>query len=68
LNSEQTTNQTFQVTTSHDGRIGVTVFVEGKPNLVLWLDAESPGAAERLALHLATQVDRVSVNLGTRQH
>jgi hypothetical protein len=60
LNSEQTTDQTFRVTTSPDGRIGVTVFVEGKPNVVLWLDAENSGAAERLALHLETQVDRVS--------
>ncbi len=68
LKSEQTTDQTFRVTTSPDGRIGVTVFVEGRPNLVLWLGSENEGAAERLALHLETQVDQVSTSLGvTRQ-
>jgi hypothetical protein len=60
MGSEQTTDQTFRVTHTPDGRIGVTVFVEGKPGVVLWLDAEDPRAAERLALHLETQIDRVS--------
>jgi hypothetical protein len=60
MESEQTTEQTFRVTKAPDGRIGVAVFVQGKPNLVLWLGTENPGAAQRLALHLETQVDRVS--------
>ena len=60
LESEQTTEQTFRVTSTPEGRLGVAVFVEGKPSLVLWLGSESHPAAERLALHLETQVDRVS--------
>jgi hypothetical protein len=60
MDSEQTTHQTFRVTSTPEGRIGVTVFVEGKPGLVLWLASENSSAAERLALHLETQVDRVS--------
>jgi hypothetical protein len=58
--SEQTTEQTFRVTSTPDGRLGVAVFVQGKPSLILWLGSESQPAAERLALHLETQVDRVS--------
>jgi hypothetical protein len=60
MNSEQTTDQTFRVTSTPDGRIGVSVFIDGKPCLVLWLDSHNPSAAERLALHLETQIDRVS--------
>jgi hypothetical protein len=60
LESEQTTEQTFRVTSTPEGRLGVAVFVQGKPSLVLWLGSESHPAAERLALHLETQVDRVS--------
>jgi hypothetical protein len=60
LESEQTTEQTFRVTSTPEGRLGVAVFVQGKPSLVLWLGSESHSAAERLALHLETQVDRVS--------
>ena len=52
LESEQTTEQTFRVTSTPEGRLGVAVFVEGKPSLVLWLGSESHPAAERLALHL----------------
>jgi hypothetical protein len=60
MDSEQTTDQTFCVTSTPEGRIGVTVFVKGKPGVVLWLGSDDPSAAERLALHLETQVDRVS--------
>jgi len=60
MDSEQTTDQTFRVTSTPDGRSGVTVFVDGKPGVVLWLDSKNARAAERLALHLETQVDRVS--------
>ncbi len=60
MDSEQTTDQTFRVTSTPDGRSGVTVFVDGKPGVVLWLDSENARAAERLALYLETQVDRVS--------
>ena len=60
LDSEQTTEQTFRVTSTPEGRLGVAVFVQGQPSLVLWLGSESEPAAERLALHLETQVDRVS--------
>jgi hypothetical protein len=60
MDSEQTTDQTFCVTSTPEGRIGVTVFVTGKPGVVLWLGSDDPSAAERLALHLETQVDRVS--------
>jgi len=60
LESEQTTEQTFRVTSTPEGRLGVAVFVEGQPSLVLWLGSESHPAAERLALHLETQVDSVS--------
>jgi len=60
MDSEQTTDQTFHVTSTPDGRSGVTVFVDGEPGVVLWLDSKSARAAERLALHLETQVDRVS--------
>jgi hypothetical protein len=60
MESEQTTDQTFRVTMSSDGRVGVAVFVNGAPSVVLWLGSENHGAAERLALHLETQVDRVS--------
>jgi len=60
MQSEQTTEQTFRVTSTPDGRLGVTVFVQGRPSVVLWLGSESERAAERLALHLETQVDRVS--------
>ena len=67
MDSEQTTDQTFRVTSTPDGRIGVTVFVEGKPGVVLWLGAVKPQAAQRLALHLETQVDRVSVPPASRE-
>jgi hypothetical protein len=60
MDSEQTTDQTFRTTSTPEGRIGVTVFVDGKPGVVLWLGSEDASAAERLALHLETQVDRVS--------
>ena len=60
MDSEQTTDQTFRVTSTPDGRSGVMVFVDGKPGVVLWLDSKNARAAERLALHLETQVDRVS--------
>ncbi len=60
LASEQTTNQTFRVTSTPEGRLGVAVFVQGRPSVVLWLGSDSGAAAERLALHLETQVDRVS--------
>jgi len=60
MDSEQTTDQTFRVTSTPDGRMGVTVFVDGKPRVVLWLGLEKSSVAERLALHLETQVDRVS--------
>src|SRR3954447_13622890 len=60
MDSEQTTDQTFRVTSTPEGRIGVTVFVKGKPGVVLWRGSEDASAAERLALHLETQVDRVS--------
>jgi hypothetical protein len=60
LESEQTTGQTFRVTSTPEGRLGVAVLVHGKPSLVLWLGSENQPAAERLALHLETQVDRVS--------
>jgi hypothetical protein len=60
MDSEQTTDQTFRVTSTPDGRMRVTVFVDGKPRVVLWLGLEKSSAAERLALHLETQVDRVS--------
>jgi len=39
-----------------EGRIGVTLFRQGKPGVVLWLGSEDAFAAERLALHLETQV------------
>jgi hypothetical protein len=57
---EQTTDQTFRVTMTPEGRVGVAVFVDGAPRVVLWLASENHRAAERLALHLETQVDRVS--------
>ena len=60
IRSEQTTEQTFRVTRTVEGRLGVAVFVDGKPSVVLWLGSDSHPAAERLALHLETQVDRVS--------
>lgn len=60
MESEQTSEQTFRVTSTQEGRVGVAVFVQGKPSVVLWLGTESHRAAERLALHLETQVDRVS--------
>ena len=60
VDSEQTTDQTFRVTEAPDGRIGVVVFINGNPGIVLWLDGENRPAAARLALHLETQVDRVS--------
>ncbi len=41
MDSEQTTDQTFRVTSTPDGRSGVTVFVDGKPGVVLWLDSEN---------------------------
>ena len=63
MESEQTTSQTFRVTSTPDGKIGVTVVVKGKPNVVLWLGSENHPAAERLALHLETQIDRVSGSL-----
>lgn len=67
MDSEQTTDQTFRVTRTEEGRIGVTVFVRGKPGVVLWLGSENASAAERLALHLKTQVDRVSSPPITRE-
>jgi len=60
MGSEQTTAETFRVTITPDGRVGVAVFVDGKPSVVLWLGSANRMAAERLALHLETQVDRVS--------
>jgi hypothetical protein len=60
VGSEQTTAETFRVTITPDGRVGVAVFVDGKPSVVLWLGSGNRAAAERLALHLETQVDRVS--------
>jgi hypothetical protein len=60
MESEQTTHQTFRVTMGSDGQFGVAVFVNGAPSVVLWLASENRSAAERLALHLETQVDRVS--------
>lgn len=60
MESEQTSNRTFRVTTTPDGRVGVAVFVGGRPSVVLWLGTDNSGAAQRLALHLETQVDRVS--------
>src|SRR3954470_3054090 len=41
MDSEQTTEQTFRVTSTPDGRSGVTVFVDGKPGVVLWLDSKN---------------------------
>ena len=42
VDSEQTTDQTFRVTNTPDGRLGVIVFVNGSPGVVLWLDPEKP--------------------------
>jgi hypothetical protein len=60
MDSEQTTDRTFRVTITPEGRTGVSIFVDGAPRVVLWLGSEDHRAAERLALHLETQVDRVS--------
>jgi hypothetical protein len=60
MDSEQTTDRTFRVTVTPEGRAGVSIFVDGAPSVVLWLGCEDHRAAERLALHLETQVDRVS--------
>lgn len=60
MDSEQTTASTFRVTTTDDGTVGVATFVEGRPTVVLWLGSTNADAARRLALHLETQVDRVS--------
>ena len=60
MDSEQTTDRTFRVTITSEGRTGVSIFVDGAPSVVLWLGTEDHHAAERLALHLETQVDRVS--------
>ena len=60
MDSEQTTDRTFRVTITPEGRTGVSIFVDGAPGVVLWLGSEDHRAAERLALHLETQVDRVS--------
>jgi len=60
MDSEQTTDRTFRVTITPEGRTGVSIFVDGAPSVVLWLGSEDDRAAERLALHLETQVDRVS--------
>ena len=60
MDSEQTTDRTFRVTITPEGRTGVSIFVDGGPSVVLWLGSEDHRASERLALHLETQVDRVS--------
>jgi hypothetical protein len=60
MDSEQTTDRTFRVTITPEGRTGVSIFMDGGPSVVLWLGSEDHRAAERLALHLETQVDRVS--------
>ena len=60
MDSEQTTDRTFRVTITPEGRTGVSIFVDGAPSVVLWLGSEDHRASERLALHLGTQVDRVS--------
>ena len=60
MHTEQTTDRTFRVTVAPDGQVGVTVFVDERVTLVLWLGTDNYPAAERLALHLETQVDAVS--------
>ena len=60
MQSEQTTDRTFRVTVARDGRVGVTVFAEDKAIVVFWLESEDVGAAQRLAHHLETQVDRIA--------
>ena len=37
MDSEQTTDRTFRVTVTPEGRTGVSVFVDGAPSVVLWL-------------------------------
>ena len=61
--SEQTSERTFRVTQAADGRIGVAIFVAGRSSVVFWLASENAQAAQRLAHHLETQVDRVSTVL-----
>jgi hypothetical protein len=49
MDSEQATDQTGRTTSTPEGRIGVTVFVDGKPGVALWLGSEDARAAERVA-------------------
>ena len=60
MHTEQTTDRTFRVTVAPDGQVGVTVFVDERATLVLWLGSDNHAAAQRLALHLETQVDALS--------
>ena len=48
MDSEQTTDRTFRVTITPEGRTGVSIFVDGAPSVVLWLGSEDHRAAERL--------------------